>query len=357
MVNAIIVGNGLAGVHYALQLQAQHKDFVMFYDTALQNASLNAAGICNPTVLKRYSLVWKGTEFLEDARCHYEAIENKWQTNFFENFPIHRYFSHFAEQNQWVEASQKEGLNRYLDSEIYTNSSFGIERKLGFGIIQGAHKLNIPNFFKAFEATLSSTMIRDEFFSYAELKMTRSGVEYKDVKAEHIVFCEGYGIKQNPWFQDLPLTGSKGEFLVVKIPKLNPKIIFKGTLFIAPLIEDLFWVGATFSPHDKTTKPSIQGKNELISKLDEMVNLPYEILEHHAAVRPTVIDRRPLLGTHTQYKRLHLFNGLGTRGAMMAPLLAKQLYQWIYFGKELPLEVDIQRFEPYFCNPKEKGNA
>jgi hypothetical protein len=35
----------------------------------------------------------------------------------------------------------------------------------------------------------------------------------------------------------------------------------------------------------------------------------------------------------------------------MAPLLAAQLFDWITQGKELAKEIDIQRFESYFCNP------
>jgi Trk K+ transport system NAD-binding subunit len=52
MKHSIIVGFGLAGFHYAQQLKSHNKDFLII-DTSQNSASRNAAGICNPTVLKR----------------------------------------------------------------------------------------------------------------------------------------------------------------------------------------------------------------------------------------------------------------------------------------------------------------
>ncbi len=42
-----------------------------------------------------------------------------------------------------------------------------------------------------------------------------------------------------------------------------------------------------------------------------------------AGVRPTVKDRRPLIGTHPMHSQLHVLNGLGTRGVMLGPAMAK----------------------------------
>jgi hypothetical protein len=48
-------------------------------------------------------------------------------------------------------------------------------------------------------------------------------------------------------------------------------------------------------------------------------------MEHFAGVRPTVKDRRPLVGTHAEYSAIHILNGLGTRGVMLGPSMAKAL--------------------------------
>ena len=107
---------------------------------------------------------------------------------------------------------------------------------------------------------------------------------------------------------------------------------------------DIFWIGATFDHHDKTNQPTEQGKLWLLNKLNRLLDTPFELLAHQAAVRPTVIDRRPILGKHATHPSMAVFNGLGTRGAMMAPLLSEWLFQHLNEGKALPVEVALDRF-------------
>ena len=63
-----------------------------------------------------------------------------------------------------------------------------------------------------------------------------------------------------------------------------------------------------------------------------------------ATKRPTVADRRPLIGEHPVFKNLYIFNGLGTKGVMNAPFFANMLTQYIFDHTELHPEVDIKRF-------------
>ena len=76
-----------------------------------------------------------------------------------------------------------------------------------------------------------------------------------------------------------------------------------------------------------------------------MIDVPYTIVQQITHIRPTVKDRRPLLGTHNQYTNLHLFNGMGSRGVLTAPTAANWLFKHIDGQKSLPEEVDINRFE------------
>ncbi len=148
----------------------------------------------------------------------------------------------------------------------------------------------------------------------------------------------------NPFFNYLPLDGTKGELLIIKAPDLDLDVILNTSVFILPLGDSLFKVGATYHWEDKTSVPTEEGKRELIDKIKEILNCDFEIVEHFAGVRPTVKDRRPLLGTHTQYKNLHILNGLGTRGVMLAPDMALQLFDYIENSKPLDKTIDIKRF-------------
>ena len=82
-----------------------------------------------------------------------------------------------------------------------------------------------------------------------------------------------------------------------------------------------------------------------------MSDADVEVLEHEVGIRPTVIDRRPLLGKHPEFDNILIFNGLGTKGVMLAPYFAQHLVDFIEGNiLELEGEVNINRFNKYFKN-------
>ena len=111
-----------------------------------------------------------------------------------------------------------------------------------------------------------------------------------------------------------------------------------------PLENNYYRIGATFNWTDKTLNPTSEGKEELVTKLKTFINVPFEVVEHKAGIRPTVKDRRPLVGKHPQHSNLAVLNGLGTRGVMIAPTAAEQLYNHLERGEELDGEISIERF-------------
>ena len=82
----------------------------------------------------------------------------------------------------------------------------------------------------------------------------------------------------------------------------------------------------------------------MIGRIKEILTCDFEIVSHFAGVRPTVKDRKPLIGTHPVFPRVHILNGLGTRGVMLGPTVAKTLYESIENGTEIDKSIDIKRF-------------
>jgi hypothetical protein len=80
-------------------------------------------------------------------------------------------------------------------------------------------------------------------------------------------------------------------------------------------------------------------------KIKTFLNCDFEIVSHFAGVRPTVKDRKPLIGTHIIFKNIHVLNGLGTRGVMLAPTLAKVLFESIEYGVPISRDINIERYE------------
>lgn len=50
------------------------------------------------------------------------------------------------------------------------------------------------------------------------------------------------------------------------------------------------------------------------------------------------------MGVHPEHHQLNVLNGLGTRGVMIAPTAAKELYAHLEEGHALRKEIDISRF-------------
>ncbi len=69
-------------------------------------------------------------------------------------------------------------------------------------------------------------------FDYSKLEINEDFIEYKDIRAKQIVFAEGFGIHNNPYFNNLPLDGTKGELLVIKAENFQLKEIVNSSIWI-----------------------------------------------------------------------------------------------------------------------------
>ena len=86
-------------------------------------------------------------------------------------------------------------------------------------------------------------------------------------------------------------------------------------------------------------------KDELISLLQKIISVPFEVVQHNASIRPTVQGRRPFIGLHPLQNNVGIFNGLGTKGVMLAPFFANQFAEHLVNGEKLNEEVDVLRYK------------
>ena len=344
-VDYIIVGLGLAGLAFVEELLAANKSFIVFEDDS-QTSSLVAGGVYNPVILKRFTPVWNAIEQLETALPFYKRLEEKLSIDIDKKFVTKKSFKSIEDQNNWFEASDKPKLKKYLDPKIDHQKKEGILSDFGYGNVKEAGRIDTKKLVETYRNFLKEEgKIKFQKFEHQQIKFKENQLEYKGIIANRIVFCEGFGMTSNLFFNYLPLNEVKGELLIIHAPDLKINFLIKSTLFVLPLGNDLYKVGATFNWVDKTSNPSEEGKNELVEKLKKVINVPYKIVEQTAGIRPTVRDRRPLVGKHPAYPNLAILNGLGTRGVMIAPTMAKQLFYNLEKGKELDKESDIKRFE------------
>lgn len=343
-VDYIIVGLGLAGLSLAERLTQEKKSFIV-YENESQTSSLVAGGVYNPVILKRFTPVWRAKEQLSYSIPFYEALEKKFDTSFDTKFSTRKIFKSIEDQNNWFQACDKPMLSEFMNPSIIHGKVEGLIADYGFGEVWQTGRLDTHVLVELYRDYLKKEkIIRFENFQYDAFRIMGESLHYKDIISDRIVFCEGYGIVHNPFFNYLPLNGTKGELITIYAPNLNLNFLVKSTLFVLPLGDDFYKVGATFEWDDKTSKPTVKGRDELVEKLKKVISVPYNIVNQTAGVRPTVKDRRPLVGMHPKHPNLAVLNGLGTRGVMIAPWAANELFNHLEKGAQLDKEINITRF-------------
>ncbi|MGZ4033945.1 MAG: NAD(P)/FAD-dependent oxidoreductase [Bacteroidia bacterium] len=346
--NYIIVGQGLAGTILAQTFLSEGKSVIIIDEKGFSNASAIAAGLYNPVVFKRLVKSWLADELLPFMDKFYPEAENLLGAKFYFKKHILKPFAEEQEKVLWLKKCNEE-IGKYLSKTIYDDYlSDIIYNPLGASEIVEAGNLDTGSFLTSFRNYFKKKeALIEEKFNYDSLIISENSITYKNIQADKIIFCEGYRTNENPYFSWLLFKLTKGEIITIKLDPAHvipmDKVINKG-VFILPLGNNIYKVGATYEWTDLSEDPTEKGKSDLIDKLQKVIKVPFEIIDHQAGIRPTVNDRRPLIGLHPEHRSLGVFNGLGTKGVMLAPYFAKQFYDFLEHQLPLNKEADIARF-------------
>jgi glycine oxidase len=343
----IIVGGGLAGSAFALQCILQGKKILLIDEPNLSLSSKVAAGIWNPVVFKRLTKSYLVDELIPYLNTFYKQAEMLLQSNFIRDISIVKFLKEQHEIDFWHKKINSD-MQPFLD-ELQLNQNYHphiYNEAKAYGKVKQTGVLNTNVFMLSLHGYLKQNdMLLPQTFDFNDLHITKNEVQYKHISANKIVFCEGYLVKDNPYFSYIPMKPVKGETLIIECKEANITDIINKHLFILPLGEGQYKVGATFNWDDLNDTPSDNGIEKLETELKAILKLPFTILKKEAGVRPSVIDRRPILGSHPVYPNMGIFNGFGTKGVMLCPYLSEMFYNFMFHEKTLLIEVDIKRFE------------
>jgi len=344
-IDYLVVGFGLAGLAFVAELEKANKSFIVIDDNPNRNSRV-VGGMYNPIILKRFTPAWHAHNMWEKALPFYKNLEQKFNKKYIFPFEIRRILQSVAEQNNWVVASDKSVMSEYMSPTIIHESIHGINAPFGFGSLHKVGRVAGEALLSDYKENLiEKGIFRSHTFDYKQLKIEKEKSHYQDIEAKKVIFSEGAYLHQNPFFNYLPMREAKGEMLVIQAPDLSIDFTIKSSVFMVPFGNNIFVVGATYNWEDKSFNHSAEAKSELEEKLKSFLTVPYSILDYKIGIRPTVKDRRPLLGRHPKYPNLAILNGLGTRGVIIAPSIAKQLLE--HLENDLPImdEMNIKRFE------------
>lgn len=338
----LVVGSGLSGLCVSLQLLRRGVQ-VTLVDNDVNHSSIVAAGMINPLVFRRMNKSWRVDEFLPYLNDFYKGIEHETGANFFHHITIRRMFSSEQERQMWTDKQGTADFSPYMfpiteEDSLYNAAinDFGSARLKGSCYVDT--KVFIPSIKDYLEKHIQ---ILHEEFDHNKLEdLSYNGVKYSDV-----IFCEGYLGKDNPWFSELPLGQTKGETLLIHADSLPEDVSLNRKCFVLPKGEKTFKIGSNYQWNTTDPSPSDQGRETILNNLSYLTKENVEVIEHDAGIRPTTVDRRPLIGTHTEKTNYHIFNGLGSKGYMIAPLLSKEFVEYLLEKKPLHKEANIVRFK------------
>lgn len=345
----IIVGRGLAGTVLAFSLIKENKKVLIIDEPSLSCSSKVAAGLYQPMTFKRTIETWVGLNSITEAIEFYKWTEELLAESFFHPLPMYRMFSSFEEQNNWaLKVSDSRFSN--LIGENKNEEADNCHSKFGYGNVNHAGYLDIPKFLEATEKYWNKKeSILNEKVNYQEIIISENGISYKGNSASKIIFCEGWLIKNNPWFNYIPMKPVKGEILTVNISDKKFNSIISGGLFSIPRKEGDYKVGSNYNWKELNEIPSESVKKDFLNEISQILNTTSISVTHHVAgIRPASHDRRPIIGQHPKFENLLLFNGLGARGVALAPFTSNFLVQNLIAKSEIPSEINVSRFSKYF---------
>ena len=340
--NFLIVGAGVAGITLAKHLiDAGHH--ITLVDSGNNRSSSVAAGLINPMVFRRMTKSWRLDEFSPFAIDFYTNWEKACKTQFYHPITIRRMFSSEQERGYWLKKQINPDYQNYLTEVNEEDESYSLAKNdFGTGRVKRSSFISPTEFLaKGKEWIEKNNTVRQEQVDYTAIDPKKG--TYKGVNYDGIVFCEGVEIRHNPWFNHVPINPTKGETLTIESSSITETESLNRKCFILPIGDGKFRVGATYVWETYEDELTEDGKNDLIEKIRVLTDAPFEVIGHHAGIRPTMLDRRPVLGRHPDFPSLYVYNGLGTKGYMLAPLLSKDMAYFILHETEVDKEVSWAR--------------
>jgi glycine/D-amino acid oxidase-like deaminating enzyme len=342
----LIVGQGLAGSLLAWQLLGEECSVTILDHNHHQSASMVAAGIINPFTGKRFLYTENFHEYLPVAIKTYRELEKIFQQQFYFPLSTQRVFNTPEEKELWQRQKDKNALS---DDAAFFQPSPKINPLLhaphGSAIFtEGGYcdthslLLSLRELFKKKNVLINAEL------NYNDIKILADGIMWQDQQFRRVIFCEGFQVKNNPWFKDFPFSPSKGEILTLQSSEKLPRVIFNNGKWLLPVEDKNCKAGATFQWKNVDCLPTEEGKSEIMQELQLFLKPNLTVTDHRAGVRVSGKDLAPLIGMHPKHPQLGIFNGFGTKGVLMIPALAQNFMDFLLHQKPLPKKVNLQRF-------------
>jgi len=327
----LIVGQGLAGTVLGWTLAQAGIDWTMIDAGHAMAASRVAAGIINPVTGRRWVKTWRIEELWPETRSLYQGMERDLGVSLWREIKIRRYWRTDKERRVLQAKCDRGVLAPYVES-INADSC----------VLAPAAQVDVP-------AMLSAARQR----WLAEGRLTVGRGAWGEIAQHHslVIDCTGAAARRG-LFATWPWAISKGEVLRVRAPDLDPGMILHRGHWLLPVAQGDAWIGATHEPGVDDTAPTVVARDALLASGERLTGLDLAPTEHLVGLRLAANDKRPVIGRHPGHPGRGILAGLGSKGVLYAPWLARQWAEHILQGSAFDPTVDILRLDPNNSGPR-----
>ncbi len=348
--DTIIAGSGLAGACAAFVLSKRENVLILDAATPGSGASAIAAGLVSPLMARRARAVWKMEEAVEalddvlrEAQCNelfaregvLKPARSKEQATEFMDAAVR-----WPKHGEWYAAAEAQSTWPGLRAE------HGVLRIISGGTIE------MPALCRALvEASVKRGALLKTNCRVTKWRETGERVcvsagesELTEFKARRLLLALGAGYQKFSELTRLHLHPIKGQWIrLMPQPGIENLPPISSRRYIAAHENDLI-VGSTYEHSYDHTRPMVEMGLELRAEAAELVPALADapIVATGAAIRVTVPEvRLPMVGPITEHNRVWIFTGLGSKGLLMAPLIARQLPDFFTGIREIPKELCV----------------
>ena len=324
----LIVGQGLAGSLLAWEFERAGIDFEVVDRGHAEAASRVGAGIINPVTGRRLVKSWRVDALLAPALAVYREMEAALGARLVRPMRVRRFFADEREQRIFGEKSAAGELAPYVPPAGGDGEGFWIE---------GAAQVDTAALIRGMRARLlRAGRLREETFDPGGREPRR--------ERDLTILCAGAASTPERDFGFARLRPAKGEMLTIETNGLDRETILNDGHWLLPLSATRAKVGATFEPGVADRAVSEAARKRLRESAARMLGRAFSVVDQEAGVRVTTADKHPVVGRAPGNPQVGIFNGLGSKGALLAPGLARQWVNHLTEGVPFDAAVDVARF-------------
>ena len=340
----LIIGQGLAGTALAWRLHQRGVAFCVVDRDEELTSSKVAAGLVTPITGMRLNLNWRYEALYPEALAFYQNLEVLLHQRFYHEVPIVRLLRDEKAAALWEKRRLQPEVQPYLkplqtplvDEAFFANPHGGFEQRHSGWLDSAAFLKASRDFFQSIGAWQSGEVAPES------LTMLDSGLSWKGQLFSTAVFCTGWEAALHPWFHWVPFRSARGTVLSLQADTGHEQRIINRGCWLLPRPDGSLRAGPTYElDFDHPHEPAPSALAALDQKLRSLLVQDFTVTGTQTGVRPIIQGHQALIGRHPARPQIAFMNGLGSKGVLRAPWVARQLVDHLLDAAPIELGLDL----------------